>query len=387
MKRLFVIFYLLFLPVVAGAERFDINIFMNVINEVRDGCVENGRYKSEYTIDRRCYVTKEQKQQSPYNAVVALLHEKDSDIIWCTGTIVKMDDGYFLYTAKHCTDNNLDNRSDKVLQIKLQDGRTFDTSLVSQGNFDILHETNVFGDWAHYKMTVDKDDASIPYAKTDSFKDGKVKIVGYGNLGILSDEQIKQIKDAYVKYLIEAGWFGDDEESLKQAGYLTPDGGMIVGGILNSVIKRRLYNLDLKVSNCELSNGMLKRCQSWRGNSGGPLFNDNGEIMGILSQGRFQIGGARHGETGLVVGVYSDEKDNGKQRNWVASADDEEQVYYTNQKRDYERKEREAEEKMRQYAKTSAQIAIQENRQNRMESFYRNQQNKQTMIKMAGQYQ
>ena len=48
---------------------------------------------SEYTIDRRCYVTDKQKQQKPYNATVGLI---DVDgYIYCTGTL-----GVFMETSK-----------------------------------------------------------------------------------------------------------------------------------------------------------------------------------------------------------------------------------------------------------------------------------------------
>lgn len=54
----------------------------------RDSCTnKNG----EYTIDRRCYVTDEQKRVSPYNAVVRL-----DD---CTSTIVKHNNRYY---AAYC---------------------------------------------------------------------------------------------------------------------------------------------------------------------------------------------------------------------------------------------------------------------------------------------
>ena len=368
MKQLFVIFLLLFLPVVTFAD-----------NGLHDSCVENGKYKSEYTIDKRCYVTDEQKQISPYNAVVRLTD------VTCTGTIVKRDDGYFLYTAKHCTDSDYDNQTDKIVRITLQDGRVFSTNFVKKG--DAVDAKDKFGDWAYYKIPVDKDDTNIPYVKTDSFKDGKVRIVGYGSLEILSDNQIKQAKDEYVKYLIEQG-FGDDEKNLKQSGeYILTKGGGIKGGWnFRGFMFGEFYDGHLKVSNCELSKGGLKGCQLWGGNSGGPLFNSQGGITGIVSTGNYNLGGTAHAGAGLVVGVYSDNKNNGKQRNWVASSGDA-QTYFVNQAQYYEQQEKEAEREAFNTKVSNNQMSKQIEQQNKMQMQDTIRQNKQMMMNMNKQYQ
>ena len=63
-----------------------------------------------YTVDKRCYVTEEQKKEKPYNAVATFILADGRT--HCSGTIVKRqgltqdDVGYFLYTAKHCVDSN-----------------------------------------------------------------------------------------------------------------------------------------------------------------------------------------------------------------------------------------------------------------------------------------
>lgn len=357
MKRLFVLFYLLFLPVFTFAD-----------DGAHDGCVENGKYKKDFTIDRRCYVTDEQKQTSPYSAVVRLTDKG------CTGTIVKKDNGYFIYTAKHCTYS--DNRD---LNIKLQDGRAFIINFVKRG--ESVDSDDDFGDWAQYKMSVDKDDTNIPYVKTDSFKNGKVKVVGYGSLSIMTDKQIKQAKDDYGKFLVEMG-FVDNEEALKQSGeyILTKDGG-IRGGpnkLLKFFLARHFTNEDLKVSDCELSNGGLKGCQLWGGNSGGPLFNNHGGIMGVVATGNYQLGGTSHATAGLIAGVYSDNKTNGRFRNWVASAG-EGQTYYTSQKQYYEQQEREAEREALNTKVSNNQMSKQIEQQNKMQMQDAIRQNKQMM--------
>ena len=46
-------------------------IFMPSVSMAADHCTN----PKEYTIDKRCYVTDEQKKEKPYNAVVALVHD------------------------------------------------------------------------------------------------------------------------------------------------------------------------------------------------------------------------------------------------------------------------------------------------------------------------
>ncbi len=313
MKQLFVLFYLLFLPVVTFAD-----------NGLHDSCVENGKYKSEYTIDKRCYVTDEQKQISPYNAVVSFL-DQDNYRMSCTGTVVKRDGEYFLYTAKHCTDSDYDNQSDKVLRIKLQDGRTFDTLLVSQGDYVLGYSQNDFGDWTKYKIPVKKDDNTLPFVQTNSFENGKAQVVGYGRLKIMSDKDIRDLKNNYIDFLKNyvEGMENNNGGGTKintQNGF-TKDGG-VKGYQFDRFTRHYMFSeyMDwgLKVSYCEISKGVVNGCQGWGGNSGGPIFDDNGNIMGIAVRGIYQVGGAEHGKMSLFLSVDSDKKAMVNTQGWIA---------------------------------------------------------------------
>ena len=116
----------------------------------------------KYTIDKRCYVTDEQKKQAPYNAVVGVL-DSDGDIC-CTGTIAKwnrglnnkdfsgLDDLLYLFTAKHCTDITVEGVPDRQLRIKLQNGDKMDVTLVGLGDYNIVDDYNFDGDWAVYRL-------------------------------------------------------------------------------------------------------------------------------------------------------------------------------------------------------------------------------------------
>ena len=57
----------------------------------------------EYTIDKRCYVTDEQKSQKPYNSVVQVIIPDKNGI--CTGTIVKEKDGWGLLKSYAATED------------------------------------------------------------------------------------------------------------------------------------------------------------------------------------------------------------------------------------------------------------------------------------------
>ena len=349
-----------------------------------DSCMENGKYKSEYTLDRRCYVTDEQKQQAPYNAVVKL-NEGGT----CTGTIVKKGDEYFMYTAKHCffyTDVDSDSNYVDIASIELQDGRTLSANRLMGGD-----RFAQFDDGTYYKIMVDKDAVGIPYVQTDSFKDGKVQIVGYGMLSIMSDKEIRRVKNGYVDYLKKYDEFvgknDDGTIAISEQNGFTKDGGMRgldFKSFFYNWMNEYLGDGNLKISDCELSNKILKGCQVWGGNSGGPLFNNQGKLMGIVSSGNYQIGGSKHASVGLVVGVHFNEKDVYKQQDWVASSQSQSDYtnWYTSIQQQNEQQEREA----YNIEVSNAQMSKQIQQQARMQLQDIRLQNQQMMMNMNKQY-
>ena len=118
-----------------------------------------------YTVDKRCYVTDEQKKEKPYNAVATFVLADGRTN--CSGTIVKRhglsqdDIGYFLYTAKHCVDSNHDNIIDDVVRIRLPNAQEFNAQLIKKGNFNYADGTNQTGDWAKYRIvTIEQNSAN-----------------------------------------------------------------------------------------------------------------------------------------------------------------------------------------------------------------------------------
>jgi len=302
-------------------------VFVPFVSMAADHCTN----PTEYTVDKRCYVTDEQKKTSPYNAVVGLavvdwLGWVD---IYCTGTIVKGRSGDpYLYTAKHCI-------SDKNnIKIKLQDGRLLKVTESSIGNYDAANEENLSGDWATY--SIDKVSASISllggpkvrFARdlpmVEKSSNAKVvmgpydpvydaRVVGYGALKIMSDKEISNYKDKYIRYLKDKQGitakgderqYGFDGEGGVRAYYDVASSGPYVVDFLNDLARNdRKYYLDvfdnikeLKVSSCGFSaSGRHVGCQGWGGNSGGPIFDNKGKIMGIHTRGfNRMIGGEHH---------------------------------------------------------------------------------------------
>ncbi len=282
MKKYIIISLLLFIPFLAMAA---------------DHCTN----PKEYTVDKRCYVTDKQKKEKPYNAVVALIKNVDP---YCTGTIVKGKNGKpYLYTAKHCTADK-DKAVKPSLQIKLQDGRKLEVTKNNVGNYDIAKDINFAGDWAVYSI----EQSNIPMVeKTTKIKIGRepfeipydAKMVGYGALEIMSDKEISEFRNKYIKYL-------KDKKNVKTKG-TEADYGFRDDGISyrNAYVKGFVYSntaylkasdyRKLKVSICKyLSTGKAKGCQGWGGNSGGPIFDSDNKIIGIHTRGSGIIGGEHH---------------------------------------------------------------------------------------------
>lgn len=282
MKKYIIISLLLFIPFLAMAA---------------DHCTN----PKEYTVDKRCYVTDKQKKEKPYNAVAALIN---GDFVYCTGTIVKDKNGNpYLYTAKHCTGDKNDLVQSK-LQIKLQDGRKLEVTKNNVGNYDIAEDNNFAGDWAIYSIK----QSNIPMVeKTTKIKIGlgsfeipyDAKVVGYGALEIMSDKEISEFRNKYIKYL-------KDKKNVKTKGtevkYGFRDDGIYYR---NAYVKDFVYSntaylnasdtRKLKVSICKyLSTGKAKGCQAWSGNSGGPIFDSDNKIMGIITRSNLIIGGSHH---------------------------------------------------------------------------------------------
>jgi len=274
-------------------------VFVPFVAMAADHCTN----PTEYTVDERCYVTDAQKKTSPYNAVVALIDDGD---IYCTGTIVQGVNGKpYVYTAKHCTDDD-NGLVQSTLRIKLQNGKKLSVTKNNVGNYDIINDENFSGDWAVY--SINKTDVPM-VEKTTKIKFGiapyelpyDVKSVGYGSLKIMSDKEITKFKDKYIAYLKDKEEFdirGTEYNYGFDSGGINTSNEYVINFIDNNDDYWETLDSDdsrLKVSICKyLSTGRPKGCQIWGGNSGGPIFDDENKIMGIVTRGNSMIGGEYH---------------------------------------------------------------------------------------------
>ena len=181
-------------------------LFVPFISMATDRCTN----PKEYTVDRRCYVTDKQKQQKPYNAVVALIDENGE--IYCTGTLAAFT-GWSksstiprnLITARHCVKDSV-----KELTVRLQDGREFSVSPKEMSDLDLSSRNawNLFEarkDWAIYSFygpTSVFSEISPVYIKNQDIPVGaEISVVGYGALKIMSDIEIAEFKQKYLEHL------------------------------------------------------------------------------------------------------------------------------------------------------------------------------------------
>ncbi len=283
---------------------------VHVVAVAADHCTNPG----EYTIDRRCYVTDEQKTQKPYNAVVMVQGHGV-----CTGTIVKgEDDKPYLYTAKHCLGYTIKFNEEGEYAapisttIKLQDGSFVKAKPYSVGGGNMDEEKDDIArdenDWGVFKFKEEDEEKlkSIAVEKStekldpDSymFADINTRVVGYGTLKIMSDKEIKNLKKAYIKYLKE-----------NKISY--SDGGIIDDAIYteNKYADKFLKEEDvftdeenLKVSECLYGAYGGRGCQGWGGNSGGPVFDTANKIMAIVTKGGLYIAGG-HNHATMIKGL------------------------------------------------------------------------------------
>ncbi len=304
MKKYMITFSLLFIP------------FMSI---AADHCTN----PSEYTTDRRCYVTDKQKKTKPYNSVVALI---DSDgEVFCTGILVAFSSPLalktrFLITAKHCIED-----SAKPQTVRLQDGRELNAKLIKTTDIDTrelgqgasIKDWGIYGFGAPVSISTDIEPVYIKHQETSNGID--ISVVGYGALKIMSDAEISEFKQKYVEYLEQNNLVvGTDVRQRTYPGIRDSDGGIRTN---NSTVNDFIYNVladnpatydyglnifadeeQLKISKCKF-NDKQDICQLWSGNSGGPLFDDKNNLIGIASTGYLIIGGENHAAMGDIASM------------------------------------------------------------------------------------
>lgn len=249
----------------------------------------------EYVSDRRCYVSKEDLGKKPFNAVVPL---SDDGHIYCSGVVVKYQGKLYLYTAKHCVHQGKGQRRSIYILDKENDYLSAEK-----------YKADPVIDVAVYSIDEDKMPSVNLNEDFDYFdNNGEVSVIGYGSLKIMTETEIEGFAQKYMEYLefppqplktktkgIESGgiaYKNDDVQNFIM--YLRDNDPHYYWDIF--------MDKGLKVSKCIYDSiGEIEDCQAWYGNSGGGVFDANGNVIGIISRGYGIIGGENHGRIATYV--------------------------------------------------------------------------------------
>lgn len=251
----------------------------------------------KYTVDKRCYVTDKQKAEKPYNAVVWVFGGEGP----CSGTIFKENGNLFVYTAKHCVSKS---EIPTPANIYLIDGTEKQARIVAKGNREDfvskegLEIRNPNGDWAI--LGLESQDV-LPYVNlSQRSMDTNAISIGYGSLKIMSDEEIADFRDDYLSVLQNTRDLAYILENKADYGIMD-DGGLNASSNFVSRFMDMNYERffrdgeNLKVAYCKYTqDGKAIGCQGWHGDSGGGLFDSEGNLMAVRTRGVSVIGGVHH---------------------------------------------------------------------------------------------
>ncbi len=241
-----------------------------------DRCLENGRFQQNYTIDRRCYITDEQKKEFPYNAIVGV----SVDGGWCTGTLVKDNaDELYVYTATHCVKN-----PNAPITVTLQDGTTFSatTKYDKMGSDEYKDVAVLKIPWKN-KISLEFI-KRLPLAKMGQFNSDDIfNVIGYGSLAILNDKTIHDIKQKYAKHMdIDENEIESDNEIYKKFEKFLRDYTELFEDDKNL---KGSFDCSLR-DNASVWQGRNQTdCQVAQGSSGGPVFDKDNNLVAVLTRG------------------------------------------------------------------------------------------------------
>ncbi len=271
-----------------------------------------------YDADKRCYVSKELFTKTPYNAAAHLLFSPMIQDYYCSGVIVKEKGKLYLYTVKHCVDeNNGDYR--KNVYVKLPGNG----KVITARKYQIYPSE----DFAIYSID---DDVDMPFVELsqkfygdDIFYEDeqKVRVIGYGTLKIMTDEEIEEVRQKYVFFLqnkkgrivpndyAKEGFaiqIEDDKHYNSAREFLK----YLVNNE-NDYYESVFQDHALKVSECTYTQvDGFSGCQVWGANSGSGLYDEDNKVEGFVATGTQIIGGKYH--AGLVGTVSTEPKEEDK---------------------------------------------------------------------------
>lgn len=242
----------------------------------------NATLADHYTVDKRKYVSDGLWATEPYKYVVRLFDESGDG---CSGNLVGTDS---IVTAAHC--NGLYNWVghdgmgghawsflDKYVSKHNQSKKWSDDYMVLKRGpqkSDLVGNNNILGN---------------PRIDTPMTIGGVAKVLGFGCLKIMSDEEIEQFRDDYVRFLRDTIMRGSQDLLDQVADSNSYYGDPLMQGFVRNLTEHpEKYRTDpkmfddcekLKESECFVSmvdansdEIHLSNCQAWSGDSGGGVY-------------------------------------------------------------------------------------------------------------------
>lgn len=234
---------------------------------------------NEHRVDTRCYVTRGELSEFPYNTIIRI-----GDI--ATGTIIGPST---ILTCRSCVNPERYTTNHGDIQFYTSDGERHVSKVVVMPT-----EQNTTSEWAVLKT---EDIFDGPFMDvTDSTNDLGVSQIGYSALKILSDSEIDIVKSEYSKivkkYVGKAitpervnRLISELENRLEKRACKTSSDKSCMNCATNIKCIFHDFNNMKKQSECAIIHGQPRYLQTscYAGDMGAPLIGkDNKEIIGII---------------------------------------------------------------------------------------------------------
>ena len=245
-------------------------------------CILNTALADHYTIDKRRYVSDDEWATEPYKFVVELT---DNGGNMCSGNLVGTG---LIATAAHCQ------KMDNWNGYGNKKGVLFSTTDWPFANGSKYNETkSVSDDFMLYDIHSDtignNNVLGNPRVGHPLISGGVVKVLGFGTLKIMSDEEIEQFRNDYINFLRNTMHVHGNRTLLEQlansnSDYYDPLMKTFINDLRTHPEKYRsdinmFHDYKLKETECFVSATdtnsniiTLQNCQLWGGNSGGGVY-------------------------------------------------------------------------------------------------------------------
>jgi hypothetical protein len=222
---------------------------------------------SSARIDTREYVD---WNAAPYNRYVRIVHDGST----CTGQFVSKN---IILTASHCIHGST------PYEIQTSNGAKDSAVVIGQSNL-------VRGGDADYALLKTSSYESPVWFDDigDASQTGRLSLVGFGNLKIMSDDEIRRARQEYENL------FGNDDKNVPNIKWESNNMAFIQR-LYNNIDRMIIFDdKNLKKSECEYRDHgayIGSGCLSYHGNSGGGAYVAPQRLIGVVSESDMSIPG------------------------------------------------------------------------------------------------